>query len=79
MSGVRLAAMIPATRATASTSPLGRVPASMRSRTAAGILTCARATARLRVTGLSPTSIMRISDIAAVVYGAARARRATCR
>ena len=64
MSGVRFAAMIPATRATASTSPLGRLPATIRSRTSSPMVTCATATARRLLTGLSPTSIMRISDIA---------------
>src|SRR4051794_17054789 len=63
MSGVCLAAMIPAMRAAARTPPFGRVPAAIRSRTCSGMTTWARATARRRVAGFSPTSIMRISPM----------------
>ena len=70
MSGVRFAAMIPAIRAAARTSPFGSVPSATRRRTCSGITTCARATARRFVTGFPPTSIMRISLMRAEVYGA---------
>ena len=63
--GVDFAAMIPATRAVASTSPFGTVPASRRSSTSSEMRTTARASALRRVVGLSPTSIMRTSAIAA--------------
>src|SRR6476620_2189866 len=69
MSGVRLAAMMPATRATARTSPFGSVPAAIRSRTCSDSATRPRATARRRVAGFPPTSIIRISPMRREVYG----------
>src|SRR5215470_20351177 len=60
-SGVRLAAMMPAVRATPSTSPLASWPARMACRVAARIFTSTCATASRAVSRLGETSTMRAS------------------
>ena len=57
-SGVRLAAMMPAMRATARASPLGRVPSSIWSTTSALVVSRDEAIATLAVTALADTSTM---------------------
>src|SRR2546427_3826510 len=57
--GVRLAARMPAVRATPSTSPLGALPRRITRRVAGAILRTARATASRTVSRLSETSTMR--------------------
>src|SRR5213078_3613782 len=58
-SAVRLAAMMPARRATASASPFGSAPAAIWASVAARMRTSPRATASRRVTGFGDTSTMR--------------------
>ena len=57
-SGVRLAAMMPAMRAAARTSPLGTAPSRMAASVAACMCTSPQATAVRPVAALSPTSTM---------------------
>src|SRR6059036_1150884 len=57
--GVRLAARMPAVRATPSTSPLGALPRRITRRVAGAILRTARATASRAVSRFSETSTMR--------------------
>ncbi len=60
-SGVRLAPMIPAVRATPSTSPLASWPARIAARVGAFIFKVARATASRTVSGFTETSTIRAS------------------
>ena len=63
-SSVRLAAWIAASRAVASTSPLGSEPAEIRASVSGAIRTSPRATQTRRVTGFSETSTMRARPFA---------------
>src|SRR5574341_1920116 len=61
-SGVRLAAMTPARRAAASTSPFSTSPRRIRRTVAERMATKPRATATRSVAGLWPTSIIRMAE-----------------
>ena len=74
-SGVRLAAMIPAVRATPSTSPLAICPARMALSVAGRIVSTTRATASRAVSFFGETSTIRASPDGRQVGEAAKARR----